>query len=778
MAQMIAHPVTRNAPVQIELTAKFLKDRFRFPNIDMPDNIIADVIGPKGRTAIKGPCELGELREGQSYVFFGHWVKYKNKKTGLNEDQFAFTTFVREAPANREAVISYLSQHGEGNGIGKVRCVKLWETLGPDAVRIAREEPARVVDTLAAVGLRVTIEQAEELSQRLQIDVNTEKTKLDLCGLLDGRGFPKTLASTAIQTWGNLASQMIRRNPYRLMQFKHCGFKKCDSMYLDLGLPAAAMKRQALSAWYSIARDTEGSTWYPRSYPDAFIRSNISGANVNVDAALKLATRAKILAEVRSDGFAITNDGKLWYAEHKKAHHETEIAQGIVFSRKEKNLWPDVNSISNITEHQRAELAKAMATPIGILGGSPGTGKTWSVASLVDAIGRQYGFNNIAIGTPTGKAGVRVTENLAERKIELRARTWYSSLLQLDSLGLKHFPKKFLIGDETSMNDTDIMASIFRARANGTHILFVGDVNQLAPVGHGAPFRDLIAAGIAYGELREIKRNSGGIVEACAAIRDGLRWQPGDNLILDTQVNPESQIAACIRHLNEARRLGMDPVWDCQPVVAVNEKSPLSRKDMNKLLQQHLNHQPGIEGLPFRLDDKLVNTANGFFKVAGRIDDDSDRNDRGEVYVANGELAKVLHIERGMFIAELQSPNRVIEIRMNGQKATSSDVATTPDESASTGCTFELGYALSVHKSQGSDWPWVLPILDEYPGARMVCDRSWFYTAISRAKDRCILIGKRDTADRMIRISNIAKRKTFLKERILHLSAVEQLADL
>lgn len=770
-----------------EITAKFLKERYRFENDDcdviigeasmqvpFDDTFITDVFG------VKGPALLDELRTGQEYVFYGKWTSYTNRRSGTTERQFAFTSFVQTAPVSREAVISYISQHGEGCGVGKARAKVLWESFGQEAVETCRTDPARVVESLKSCNLKVTLEQAEELAANLQADAATEKAKMNLVTLLEGRGFPKSLATQCLQTWGNKSAQIIRRDPYRLMRFKHCGFKRCDSMWMDLGLSPNKLKRQAYCVWHSLARVNDGSTWFSIDYPKIYLSQTISGTKTDLEAALTLAKRGKIISELKTNSLGVidSQDGtKRWFAEAKNAHHEAQIAQSIVYARGEKNLWPDVSQLTDLSEHQRAELRNALQDLICILGGSPGTGKTFCVASLVELIGKVFGYQHVIIGTPTGKAAVRVTENLSLRGIPVRARTWHSLLNSLDSEGLQHFPVKFIIGDETSMNDTDLMARILRARSVGSHVLFVGDINQLPPVGHGAPLRDMIAAGVAYGELREIKRNSGGIVEACAAIRDNVQWTPGDNLILDHQNKAENQIASLLRWLDEAKKQGIDPVWECQPVVAVNEKSPLSRKELNKILQQRLNTQPGIDGIPFRLKDKLVNTENGYFSLVESKSTDGDvvKNQKGEVYVANGELAKVIHLDGKVVFVELQSPHRVVSFnlgRVSQKKETDGD-----DSSESgNGCTFDLGYALSVHKSQGSDWPWVLPLLDDYPGATRVCDRSWLYTAISRAKSKCILIGTKHRADSMCKVSSISKRKTFLREQILMLQSIEELA--
>lgn len=794
-----------------EITATYLTERQRWPGTgtDSTDTIIGSVHAKSGcgfnnHFSVKGPAAVDALRVGCDYVFFGKWSDYKNRRTGKIEKQFHFTSFVMEEPASREAIIGYLTHHGEGIGIGLSRATKLYETFGQDAVRICREEPFRVADTMHG-RLSVNLKQAEELSAALLANAAIEKTKLSLTSLLAGRGFIRNLASLAIQKWGVAACQIIRRDPYKLMAFKSCGFKRCDAMYFDLKLNPARLKRQALCAWYSIARNTDGSTWFSEAHPTSYLRSSIAGASLKTELALQLAARAKVLDVIYTNNNSICSkheSDKRWFAEHKNSQHEQQIADSIACSADEDNIWPDPSNIESIDDHQRGELIKATQTTIGILGGSPGTGKTWTVASLVELISETIGLDHILIGAPTGKAAVRVTENLQSRGIDLTARTWHSLLARVESDHHQgYFSAKFLIGDESSMIDTDLMSRIMRARAVGTHLLLVGDVNQLPPVGHGSPLRDLIQSGVSYGELREIKRNSGGIVETCAAIRDNpgkINWNVGGNLIFDRCYQPEKQREQAIKWIRKAQAEGLDPIWDCQVVVAVNEKSPLSRKELNKFLQDELNPTPAagssLANCPFRVNDKIVNTKNGYFETVGSLDglhediEDLETNDKGEVYVANGELAKVVDVDGNKITAELSLPYRKIKFwlgkkNQNGQSdhsptAEGSESSSEPnnkDESTS-GCTFELGYALSVHKSQGSDWPVVIVMIDDFPGARQVCDRSWIYTAISRAKSRCVLIGKEQVANQMAKVSNIGKRKTFLRERILLLKSAEILA--
>ena len=798
----------------IEIEAVFIRERFRFESSD-GDTIIGDIRLVNGSSsafddsltvAVKGKADVDDLQPHQSYRFYGRgWSDFTNKRTGQTEHQFAFQTFIRCQPFGRAGVISYLKQAGRGHGIGQARATTLWEKFGSDAVRILREDP----EIAAAAVAGLSVESAMEAARWLEEEHALEGCTIDLIDLLSGRGFPKDTARKAVKLWGNRAAQKIRRDPYQLMSFRGCGFKRADALWMELGLPASRLRRQALCAWYTIASNSEGHTWFPIDYCVQGLQQQIGGTDVRPVAAIKLAKkigqlsldRNGALSTLRSDqvsGAIVPKGGKLWVAEGRKAWCEDKLAELIVDSMSEVIRWPDISQVHGISDHQREQLGLAIAGTVGILGGSPGTGKTYTAAAMIAALVETFGAAEIGIGCPTGKAAVRMTEALQGYGLPLRAKTWHSLLgigqadAESGNWGFKHhegnpFPFKVLIGDESSMLDTNLMTSVFRARAAGTLFLLVGDVNQLPPVGHGAPLRDLIAAELPYGELREIKRNSGGIVEACAAIRDCKRWDAGDNLQVFEHLEPESQVKRLVQLLQAAGDDGFDPVWHCQVVVAVNAKSKLSRKEINKILQAELNKNPEIKGSPFRLGDKIVNLKNGFFPVFDMDDlqagesDEIQTNDRGEVYVANGELAEVIDVAEKLVVAKLSNPARTIKIprgRSQDSDGSQDDATGSDSDKTSTGCSWDLGYALSVHKSQGSEWPIVLVMVDEYPGARMTCSREWIYTAISRAKQRCCLIGRKATADRFCRTTAIRKRKTFLRELIALKSAERTLVEI
>jgi len=464
--------------------------------------------------------------------------------------------------------------------------------------------------------------------------------------------------------------------------------------------------------------------------------------------------------------------------------HVQEIATGTV-ELPEFSLWPDVAEIEQLTDHQRENLDRALLGRIAIFGGSPGTGKSHTTAQLIKALLRsgKVSPEDIIVGTPTGKASVRLNEALAAAHVPVRARTWHSWLGRGESdeeSGLWSFQYgphnpwsvKVIVGDEESMKDLQLMCAVFGARPRGCHVLLVGDINQLPPVGCGAPLRDMIAAGMPYGQLTTIMRNSGGIVEACAAIRDGKHWKEGSNLKITAAATPAAQVDAMVDAIwKYSAESGCDPVWQCQVICAVNAKSMLSRKLLNQRLQAEFNPNPSLSGSPFRIKDKIVCLENGWYPReqmfnAGNLDRSYYNEDDDKIYVANGELGSVRTVQEKLFTVGFANPTREI-IVPRGKQDDGDDAADDADEKASTGCKFDLGYALSCHRMQGSEVQCVIGIIDEYPGARMVCSREWLYTLISRGKSYVELIGKKATADAMCRRVALSKRKTFLRELIL-----------
>jgi exodeoxyribonuclease V alpha subunit len=767
-----------------EITAVFISEQQRWDQtiIGSAQMIVVSEEGQDQHSGkvpikIKGTADEGELEYLLTYRFYGRWKKYTNKRTGVSEDQFEFQTFVRAQPHGMQGVVRYLQNAPH---VGSATARKLWEGFQSDAVRVLREQPEVAVARVG--GSHFTIEKAREAAAFLQEEAALESCTLDLMDLLTGRGFPKSVARQAIRAWGNRAAEVLRRNPYLLMKFRGCGFLRTDQMYLDLGGEPGRLKRQALCAWHSLASNSDGHTWFPVAVVERGLREKVGGAAISEFAALKLAKRGRMIDTRRDE------HDRLWVSERTASLAEERIAERLAQAATEPCKWPSVASCEVLSEHQREHASEALAGVVCHLGGGPGTGKTFTAAQIVKLIQSSGLGGSIAVAAPTGKAAVRITEAMRSYGINLQAQTIHSLLgVETNSDGggwtFRHnancpLPHRWLIVDESSMIDVPLMDHLLAARATGTHLLLVGDVHQLPPVGHGAPLRDFIAANVPHAILTEIRRNSGRIVSQCHSIREGqeirtsmrvdLDVDDPENLYLVQASNADQQMEKILKAIALQREEGLDPVWDVQVLVAVNEKSGVSRKALNQVLQSELmgKSRSGLvtkssfngaestpNGNPFRTGDKIVNTQNGFFP---ECQPDGSLGDDAKVFIANGELAEVLHAESGFTIARTRPGEVCVKIPRGQKNETEGD----------SGCSWDLGYALSVHKSQGSEWPVVIVVLDDYAGARMVTSREWIYTAISRAKRLCLLVGKLATAHAMVRRVALKNRKTFLVERI------------
>ena len=462
---------------------------------------------------------------------------------------------------------------------------------------------------------------------------------------------------------------------------------------------------------------------------------------------------------------------------------------------------PDHPAFSDFSSHQREEYGKATAKGGGnlrLITGRPGVGKSHCLARILKAIPT----GRAAVCGPTGKSAVRITELMQKAGVNLRATTIHSLLgpSRDEDSGQWSFEHNednpldldWIFCDEFSMVDTSLAASLLAARDTGCRVLAIGDTNQLSPVGPGAPLRDLVAAGLPCGNLIEPQRSSGRIVRCCHGIIDKHTFEPSpkldltaespENLLHIEKRDPEEQVNA-IKMLLERFRGGatvsfrnsdgvvtqsrIDPVWQTQIIVPVNDKSPLARARLNTILQGFLN--PGgetVQGCRFRKSDKVVLGKNSWCivemdrprdLVGGPWNEDTKD---GKVCTCNGDIGCVLAVLPRYSVVRLFAPDRLIRVP-HGEQFTNEDGEETGD-----GNGWDLAYGISVHKSQGSEFPVAIFMVDEYPGARMLGTRELLYTAISRAKVLGITIGKRDLCDEMCRKTGVHSRKTFLVESI------------
>lgn len=442
-----------------------------------------------------------------------------------------------------------------------------------------------------------------------------------------------------------------------------------------------------------------------------------------------------------------------------------------------------------LTPHQLEQVRIATSGPVGVLSGGPGVGKSLSTAALIRAIRSENSAALVSVACPTGKAGQRITELMQEYGVSVRGQTIHRLLGPTrnghdgDGWAFEYsaenpLPADFIVTDESSMIDLKLMSDLLSAVQRGTRCLFVGDPYQLPPVGNGRPFADMIAAGIPHGHLTQIHRFAGRVAYVCEAIRRGQAWGPSRTIDLKAE-QPEnfkhlerSYPPLVLDSLSQVVQLvqsqGFDPWSDLQVVCAVNEKSPVSRTILNSRMQGLLNPagEP-IDKSDFRIGDKVVCRKNKFLEVRheGSWGEGTGTNRNGKArsfegsalaFVANGEIGKIVAVPNGReMIVDFSTafePAKYLAVPRDFFKK------------------IELAYAVTVHSAQGSQWPFVIVVIDDYSGATRIANRAWWYTALSRMQKLVITIGKLNVMRGGCRQLDVERRRTFLSQRLREVS--------
>ena len=441
-----------------------------------------------------------------------------------------------------------------------------------------------------------------------------------------------------------------------------------------------------------------------------------------------------------------------------------------------------IQFIMQLTNHQREELDKATVGNVGLLTGTAGVGKTTAIGQYISNILSSKGHSGVAASALSAAAARRLTIKMHDAGIDLEATTIHRMLgyAYVDGRGYFTFnrsnplPVSYIFIDEASMPDVSIMASVFSARRKGCKVILIGDIEQLSPIGHGAPLRDCIAMKLPRGHLTEIHRNAGRVVKCCKSIaecqkfdwsRDGIDVQPDnadhddENLFVDSEwKTTEEQESAIENWLMKSSAMfninGIDdPIWDVQVITPTRKPgSPMSCHALNPRIQSWLNAEgKQCKGNLFREKDKVMCVENNWYSPAPGCDP-KEQNKDGKVYVANGNQGRVMEVDGKWTIVEFDLPKRLVRFG-KAQKKTASE----NDEPTGR---LELGYCSTIHKAQGSQTKGIIFVGDESGAANYVADRHLVLTAISRMEKLCICVGKPSVFSAWCKKSHLNLRKT------------------
>ena len=676
---------------------------------------------------------------GETLNLKGEWVHHP--KFG---EQFKVMEYETTVPATVFGIERYL-----GSGLIK--------GLGPKmAGRIVKKFGEKTLDVIGNDIEKLTLVEGigEKRITMIQQAWDEQKEIRNVMLFLQSYGVSSGYATKIFKQYGNRSVAVVKENPYRLAgDIFGIGFVIADGIAEKLGVPKTSPLRVEAGIIYVLDHlSDEGHVFYP--YESLVKKSReILGVekDVVVDALGSLAMNKRIIIEdinERIDEFKANNKGVYLARFHLC---ETSIAQRL------KTLSTAPKSIRNLTgenalrwvqgqlditlaENQAKAIQCALENKIIVITGGPGTGKT-TIINAVLKIFSKLGVRTL-LAAPTGRAAKRMSETSGHEAKTIHRLLEYS----FTQGGFQKNEEKplncdLIILDEVSMIDTILMHHLLKAIPTFATVVLVGDVNQLPSVGAGNVLNDIIASGtIPVVELTEIFRQAqeSRIVVNAHKINSGdvptfENHEPGNDFYFIEQEDPE-KVLEIILELTKTRipkRFGLDPVDDIQ-VLTPMHKGVVGTGNLNMALQENLN--PSQE---------MITRGNRNFKVNDKVMQIRNNYDK-EVF--NGDIGR---------IADMRQDDYEITVTFDGRDVIYqfSDL----DE-------LVLAYAISVHKSQGSEYPAVvIPVLTQH---YVLLQRNLIYTAVTRGRNLVVMVGTRKALAMGVNNDKTQKRFTYLKHRL------------
>ena len=696
-----------------------------------------------GRETVTVVGSLPALAPGEQVVLQGAYVEHPQ----YGRQWKAEGCEIRK-PTTLLGIERYLGS-GLFKGIGRATAKLIVQEFGKETLEIIGEHPERLIE-VPGIGRK----RAAQLGQSFQEQYAAREAMV----FLQSYGVTPSLAYKIGKRYGADAPRRIRENPYCLIDdIEGVGFQTADRIALSLGIPPDSEYRLRSGLKYALreAANGAGHTYLPK---EELLRQTaqalrVSGELLSHQLDTLLFTRELIAAEVYGTEAVMLS--QLFYAEKEIArylrllqrHAQTTIAAGV------EQRITDFERAHAITfsENQRRAVREALSHGLLVITGGPGTGKTTLINCILSLLG-----DGVLLAAPTGRAAKRMSEATGHE-----AKTLHRLLEFSGEDG--HFQRdeqnpldaSCVIVDEMSMVDVYLMRSLLRALKPGTRLLLVGDADQLPSVGAGNVLGDILKSGaVPAVRLTDIFRQA----ETSLIVLNAHRINHGEAPLLNKknsdfffvrQSTQESAAEAIVGLCGERLPafLGTDdPVRDIQ-VLSPVKKSGAGVHQLNTLLQAALN--PAAQwkkeivygDRTFRTGDKVMHTHNNY-QLAWKTDDGTE----GEG-VFNGDVG---------FITAVDKEERVVTVRFDEERTVEYDYQQLEE--------LELAYCLSVHKSQGSEFPCVvMPVLG---GPPRLLTRNLFYTALTRAKKLVVLVGREECIADMVRNDHIAARFTTLRSRL------------
>ena len=730
----------------------------------------------KYRNEENGYTVLSLTDEGDEYTLVGnfHYISEGEmvEATGpmtehpVYGEQMTVETYEIKAPEDTAAMERYLGS-GAVKGIGAALAARIVRRFKADTFRIMEEEPERLSEVKGI---------SEKMAMAISEQVEEKKEMRQAMMFLQEYGISMSLAVKIFQEYGPRLYTVIKENPYQLADdIAGVGFKMADEIAKRVGIFTDSDFRIKSGVLYTLLQATaNGHTYLPEDELLSQASELLRVEKESIEKHLMDMQIDKRLVIRESEGVRVVYASQYYYMEMGVARMlhdlnirgrepEEKIRKKLLQIQKEESIELDEKQVQAVVE--------AVNSGLLIITGGPGTGKTTTINTIIRYFESEE--MEILLAAPTGRAAKRMTEATG-----YEARTIHR-LLEISgmpgderSVGM-HFERNeenpldadAVIIDETSMVDIHLMQSLLKAVNPGTRLILVGDVNQLPSVGPGNVLKDVIEAGcFNVVMLTRIFRQASqsDIVVNAHKINAGetvpLGKKSNDFLFIKRD-DPNTIINAMITLVQKKLPgyVGADP-YDIQ-IMTPMRKGALGVERLNTILQEYLNppDKSKLEkesgGVTFRVGDKVMQIKNNYnieWEVRNKYGIPVDKG----TGIYNGDIGIIREIN---LFAELVTvefdEGRMVEYSFKQMEE------------------LELAYAITIHKSQGSEYPAV--VIPIFSGPKMLMTRNLIYTAVTRARACVCLVGVPEVFQAMVDNEMEQRRYSGLKERICEIYQVE-----
>ena len=702
---------------------------------------------------------FSDITEGDQIIAEGSFVEHK--QYGI---QFTVASYEIKEPETSVAMEKYLGS-GIIKGVGPALSAKIVKKFGDETFNIIEREPERLAEIKG-----ITEKKAIEIGSQFE----EKKEFRNAMIFLNQYGVSNALAMKIYKEYGIKVMKIVRENPYRLADdIAGVGFKTADEIALRMGFsPESSMRMKAGISFALSMAASNGHTYllYEDLYEESKRLLGISEAEFENDIYELTIERKIVLKEVKGERRVYNNN--LYYMELTVARKLLDLNAKSennykVMEAKVKEV--EAKTGIKLGDLQRKAVYEAVESGLVIITGGPGTGKTTTINAIIKLFEMQN--MEILLAAPTGRAAKRMTETTGmeaqtiHRLLELNGNPEEGGSMRFERNELNPLEADVIIIDEMSMVDIYLMYSLLKAVTVGTRLILVGDVNQLPSVGPGKVLKDIISS-----EKFNVVRLSEIFRQAAESdiITNAHKINAGQSIRLDNKskdffmlsMNSSLQIQrALVSLIAEKLPPYVDATkYDIQ-VLTPSRKGELGVENLNKILQQYINppapskREKQWGEVVFRENDKVMQIKNDY-QMEWKIVTKKGLTNKEGSGVFNGDCG---------IIREINEFAGTVTVEFDEGKIVEYTGATIEE--------LELAYAITIHKSQGSEYPAVIiPLLN---APRPLLNRNLLYTAVTRARKCVTIVGSENSVNEMIQNESEMKRNSGLVDSIIEMEEAD-----